>query len=93
MEVVSSGKALSAGAQGAPELPEGPTVEEQMQERLSEHAALKAQMEAEALSSLKIPKVKTKKAEVMTKHLGDEAQKDPVAMAQLVRTWLHEEAD
>lgn len=69
VKVVSTGKALPGGEQGVPELPEGPSMADQMQERLSEQAALKAQLEAEALRSLKIPKVKTKKAEVMTKQL------------------------
>jgi flagellar biosynthesis/type III secretory pathway M-ring protein FliF/YscJ len=30
------------------------------------------------------------KTEVLTKYLTEEAKKDPVAMGQLVRTWLNE---
>lgn len=61
--------------------------------QMAEHAAAQARVEEEALKSLRLPPMKTKKTEALTKHLADEAQKDPVAMAQLVRTWLEEESD
>ncbi len=38
---------------------------------------------------LKLPAVSTKKTEVLTKHIAAEAKKDPAAMAQVVRSWLH----
>jgi flagellar M-ring protein FliF len=66
---------------------------DRIQVRMAEHAAAKARVEEEALKSLRLPPMKTKKTEVLTKHLADEAQKDPVAMAQLMRTWLDEESD
>jgi flagellar biosynthesis/type III secretory pathway M-ring protein FliF/YscJ len=94
VKAVTTGKALPPGRQ--PELPaieEGPGVETKMQERLAEQAALKSRLEEEALKSLKLGAVKTKKTEVLTKHLVEEAEKEPAAMAQLVRTWLNEEGD
>jgi len=62
-----------------------------MQERLAEQAALKAQLESEALKSLKIPTVSTKKTEVLSKHITEEAQRNPENMASLLRTWLNED--
>jgi flagellar M-ring protein FliF len=91
VEAVSAGKAVSSGEAGVPALEEGPDVGEKMSGRLADQVALKARLEKEALESLKLPAVKTKKAEVLTKHIADEAKKDPGAMAQLVRTWLNEE--
>jgi flagellar biosynthesis/type III secretory pathway M-ring protein FliF/YscJ len=86
--------ALPPGAEaGLAALEAGSGVEAQLQEKLSEQAAMKARLEQEALQSLKLPAVKTKKTEALTKHLAEEAEKEPEAMAQLVRTWLNEEAD
>lgn len=65
-------------------------VRKQMEAKLAEQNALKEKLTAEALNSLKLPQVTTKKTEVLTKYLTEEAKKDPVAMAQLVRTWLNE---
>jgi len=61
----------------------------QMQNRMAELAAEKALLEADALMKLKLPEVSTKKTEVLTKHIAAETKKDPTAMAQVVRTWLH----
>ncbi len=80
-----------AAAPGKPEaLEQAPDVGQTMQQRLAEHAAMKARLDDEALQSLKLP-VATKKTEVLVKHISEEAQKNPAAMAQLVRTWLNEE--
>ena len=65
-------------------------LERQLHERMNEQNAEKARQEADALLKLKLPAVSTKKTEVLVKHIGAEAKKDPTAMAQVVRTWLHE---
>jgi flagellar M-ring protein FliF len=88
-----AGPSLGPGEEAVAALAAGDAVGAKIQERLAEQAALKARQEDEALRALKLPSVKTKKAEVLTKHIAEEAQKDPVAMAQLVRTWLNEEED
>jgi flagellar M-ring protein FliF len=62
----------------------------QMEATLAEQEALREKATAEALNSLKLPQVTTKKAEVLTRHLLEGAKKDPAATAQLVRTWLNE---
>lgn len=64
-------------------------VEQKLQEQMNQQSAEKARREAEALMSLKLPAVSTKKTEVLVKHIATETKKDPTAMAQVVRTWLH----
>jgi len=84
--------ALNAAGAGAPAAIEKvPNLEEQMAAKLAEQAAMKERLEAEALDSLKLPQVTTKKSEVLTKHINAEAKKDPGSMAHLVRTWLNEQ--
>ena len=54
-------------------------------------ARMAGQVDAEAMLHLKLPKIQTRKTEVIRKHIAAEAKKDPTAMAQAVRTWLHGE--
>jgi flagellar M-ring protein FliF len=63
-----------------------------LEEKLASHAAAQQKLEADALNSLRLPAPQTKKGEVLAKHLRDSAKKDPMMVAQLIRTWLHEEA-
>lgn len=46
---------------------------------------------AESSADFKLPPMLTSKTEVLTKQLTEEAQKDPVALAQIVRSWLSDE--
>jgi flagellar biosynthesis/type III secretory pathway M-ring protein FliF/YscJ len=80
-----AGAALEAGRpkQITPE-----DVEREMEGKLAERTLESARQEAEALMALKLPVVKTKKTEVLTKHIAAEAKKDPSLQAQVVRTWL-----
>ena len=66
-------------------------LERQIEAQMAEQAAEKAEQEAEALMELKLPAIATKKTDVLTKHIAAEAKKDPGAMAQVVRSWLHGE--
>ena len=66
------------------------SVKEQMEAKLAEQAALKQRLEQEALNSLKLPPVTTKKTDVLAKHISEEAKKEPAAIAQIVRSWLNE---
>ena len=91
MTAVSTEKALPSANRGAAALDEGDSVGGKFQERITEQAALTAMLENQALQALKVPNVNTKKAEVLTKHITEGAEKDPAAMAQLLRTWLNEE--
>jgi len=63
----------------------------QLEARLNEQALLKQKMEAEALQALKLPQVTTKKSEILTKHIGEAAKKDPTLMVHVLRSWLEED--
>jgi flagellar M-ring protein FliF len=63
----------------------------QLEARLSEQSAMKQKLEAEALIALKLPPVTTKKSEVLTKHIGESAKKDPTLMVHVLRSWLEED--
>jgi flagellar M-ring protein FliF len=58
--------------------------------QIAENQAAKERQEAEALNALKLPVVQTKRAEVLAKHINEEAKKDPKMLAHIVRAWLHE---
>jgi flagellar M-ring protein FliF len=90
---VSSPASLQAsGAHGSPAaLPAPSQAESQMESQLAERDALQAQMDAQALSSLKLAPVITKKAEVFAKHLREKIAKEPDISVQILRTWIREE--
>jgi flagellar M-ring protein FliF len=62
-----------------------------MEAQLAEQASVKQRQEIEALNTLKLPTVTTKKAEVLTKYLVEESKKQPQVMAQIIRSWLNEQ--
>jgi flagellar M-ring protein FliF len=78
-----------AAQEAARQLESGPNLEKQFEAKISEQNALKEQQTKEVLNSLKLPPVKTKKTEVLVKHIASEAKKDPAAMAHVIRTWLN----
>jgi flagellar M-ring protein FliF len=61
-----------------------------MEAQIADQAAAKARLEAEALNALKLAPAKTKKSEVLTKHIAEAAKKDPGAMVHVIRSWLAE---
>jgi flagellar M-ring protein FliF len=73
------------------ELAAGPSTSDQLQgqieNRLAEQSALRQRQELEVLNSLKLPPA-TKKAEVLTKHIAEQAKKDSGSMAQVLRAWM-----
>jgi flagellar M-ring protein FliF len=82
----------AGGAPGASAaLPAPSQAESQMESQLAERDALQAQMDAQALSSLKLAPVITKKAEVFAKHLREKITKEPEISVQILRTWIREE--
>jgi flagellar M-ring protein FliF len=58
--------------------------------KMAEQQAIKERQELEALAALKMPAVKTQKTEILSKHLTTETQKDPMAIAHILRAWLNE---
>ena len=83
----SAPPALTAAA-GAP----AASIEEQLQARLDEQNALEQKLEQEALNSLKLPKVTTKKTEVLVKQIKENAKKDATAGTQVLHAWITEQS-
>ena len=81
---------LPRGAAAPAGLP-GSNIEQQLESQLAERDALQQKMDAQALNSLKLAPVITKKAEVLAKHLREKITKDPDISAQILRTWIREE--
>jgi flagellar M-ring protein FliF len=48
------------------------------------------QTDQEVLNSLQLPQLNTKKAEVLVRHLSEQAKHSPDVTAQLLRSWLNE---
>lgn len=87
---VSGAQALAGGAGGHAALPPG-QVESALESQLAERDALQAEADAQALNSLKLAPVITKKAEVFAKHLREKIAKEPDISVQVLRTWIREE--
>jgi flagellar M-ring protein FliF len=87
--VVDAGAKAITPAEDTQQLPSVESIQRQMEAKLAEQQALQAKQAAEQLMALKTPTVTTKKMEVLSKHLTQEAKKDPAATAQVVRSWLH----
>ena len=81
----------SSEPSASPALPAPGEVETQIESQLAERDALQAKMDAQALSSLKLAPVITKKAEVFAKHLREKIAKEPEISAQILRSWIREE--
>ncbi|MGH9593265.1 MAG: flagellar basal-body MS-ring/collar protein FliF, partial [Bryobacteraceae bacterium] len=91
-----SGKARPAQVQAqiagaveasAPVLPSaGADMTTQLHARFAEQKALREKQMQEAMESLKLPRVNTKKTEALSRHIADEAKNDPAVMAHVLRT-------
>lgn len=86
----AAGAGAVDGTPGGRELPAGQakTVEEMLAEK--EHERERA--EAEELAKLQAATVATTKTDILTKHVSEEARKNPAAIAQVLRNWLEETA-
>ena len=65
------------------------TPDERLERNMVENQAEQAQLEAQALSHIKLP-ANTRKTEVMVKHIRESVQRDPGAAANVLRTWVAE---
>jgi flagellar M-ring protein FliF len=81
----------SESVEMAPQLAagQGESLNKQIENQFAEQAALRQKQETDALNALKLPPV-TKKAEVLTKHIGEQAKKDSTSMAHVLRSWMSE---
>ncbi len=66
------------------------SLDQQIQARLAEQAELEHRMEQEALSSIKMPKVTTKKTEVLLKQVREQGKKDASIGTHVLRAWIGE---
>jgi flagellar M-ring protein FliF len=60
-----------------------------LENQLAEQAALRQKQETDVLNALKLPPV-TKKAEVLVKHIAEQAKKDSTPMAHVLRSWMND---
>ena len=78
------------------ELPPGASMPDQLQaqieNRLASQAAERQKQEMEALNALKLPPV-TKKTEVLSKHISEQAKKDAASMVHVLRAWMADSGD
>jgi flagellar M-ring protein FliF len=84
---------IAAQIEGAPArgaLDAGEQQAKRMEAQLAEQSALKKQQEIEAMRTLKLPQVTTKKSEVLVKHIAEEAKKDATSMVHVLRNWINE---
>lgn len=81
-------KALAA-AEAAKAL-SGPSAADKLQAQLAEQAAAQDAADRLALASIKVPTVQTKKTEVLTKQLRENAKKDSSASVHVLQTWIHD---
>jgi flagellar M-ring protein FliF len=68
------------------------SLQAQIENHLAEQSALRQKHEMETLNSLKLPPV-TKKAEVLAKHIAEQAKKDSNNMAHVLRGWMADPGD
>jgi flagellar M-ring protein FliF len=80
----ASAPAALTGAAG----PAGQSLEEQLQARLAAQAAQQDLIDLESLQSLKMPKISTKKTEVLSKQLKENIKKDSSVGAHVLRAWI-----
>jgi flagellar biosynthesis/type III secretory pathway M-ring protein FliF/YscJ len=92
---VESQPALAPGASGPPALPSvaSGNVEKEIESQLAERDALQQRMDAQALNSLKLAPVITKKAEVFAKHLREKITKEPDISVQILKSWIRAEEE
>ncbi|HLH40975.1 MAG TPA: flagellar basal-body MS-ring/collar protein FliF [Bryobacteraceae bacterium] len=84
----ASQAAIEAGGE-KPALPTPEELQKQIEGKMAEQQAERTRQEVEALLALKVPVVKTKKTEVLVKHIAAETKKDAAQLSHVIRTWLH----
>jgi flagellar M-ring protein FliF len=67
------------------------SAEDKIKAALAERQEEQDQAELSAIAALKLPPVKTKKAEVLLKQLRETAEKDPMVQAQVLQTWIRDD--
>jgi flagellar M-ring protein FliF len=65
-------------------------IEARIEAQMAERDEEQRKADLAALASIKVPPVKTKKAEVLAKQIRENTKKDSMASAQLLQSWIHE---
>jgi flagellar biosynthesis/type III secretory pathway M-ring protein FliF/YscJ len=84
-------KALPSGKPAAAPM-DSTAMEHQLEAKMAERAAEQERADLAALATIKVPPVKTKKAEVLAKQLRENAKKDPSSSAHILQAWIHDRA-
>ena len=96
IRLVRAPRGSRAEVEGPQQIPPGSSppesLQKQIETQLAEQTALRQKQELEALNALKLPPV-TKKTEVLTKHIAEQAKKDSASMAHVLRAWMADGGD
>ena len=71
----------------------GPEDGRSFEDRLAEQENLQKRLADNELARLKMPEVTTQKGKILQQHISDEAKKDPLIVAQILRSWLYAEKE
>lgn len=71
--------------------PAGANLDQRIEDQIAEREALQKQLDEQALASLRLAPVITKKAEVFAKHLREKIAREPEMAVQILRSWIREE--
>lgn len=63
---------------------------EQMEAQMAEREAQQLKAEEDMLATIKVPPIKTKKAEVLVKQLRENTKKDATSSARILQAWIHD---
>jgi flagellar M-ring protein FliF len=88
MEMMEEHKAI-AGSAAAHAL-EASDAEAQIEAQMAEREEEQRKADLASLASIKVPPVKTKKAEVLAKQIRESTKKDSAGSAQLLQSWIHD---
>jgi flagellar M-ring protein FliF len=89
---ITVGNAIG-GPQAAGQLDTGSATEnvstvDALEKKLKNREEEQERLTVEALNALEVPKAELHKGEVLTRHIHELVKKDPVSIANLLRTWL-----
>ena len=69
---------------------EAANAEAQLEAQIAEREEEQRQADMAALASIKVPPVKTRKAEVLAKQIRETTTKDSTSSAHVLQTWIHD---
>jgi flagellar M-ring protein FliF len=84
---------LTAGDEEGLEPGSGESIDDRIKKQLAEQRSARRREEDEILRAMRLPGSSTKKGEVLAKHLVEENRKSPKILAQVVKSWMGEEAN